>query len=342
MAQEADVIRVYTHTEFVKQYLTLPKVKFVDHLEAADIVWSSQDFSDWDKLKPHQKVNQLPNESCLTFKHNYAKLVQQVYGAPSWMPATYNLTDQLSEFVGHYLKSTTAENEQEQEQEEARYWITKPWNYARGLEISVSKSLPELVRQHDSPTPKIVQKYLTRPCLYNDKKFDLRYIVLVRRIQPTMVALVYNMFWIRLANKKFNLQDLDDYERQFTVMNYSNYQMTQLDHKSFIRNIEKMHHIKWNSVQADINKAIKGKRKRFKSVAKRTRHSSSITILDVLVAAASQPQPLGLLSEDNKQPEFDAFSIYGFDVMLSDDYKPVIIEVNFSPDCTRACQVEPN
>lgn len=56
----------------------------------------------------------------------------------------------------------------------------------------------------------------------------------------------------------------------------------------------------------------------------------------VLIAASSTPQPLGLAGNDSK---FDAFSVYGFDVMLTDDFKPIVVETNFSPDCTRACQV---
>ncbi|KAI8381422.1 tubulin-tyrosine ligase family-domain-containing protein [Radiomyces spectabilis] len=244
-------LRVYTTTEFVRQYLKLPNVKFTDDMTSADIIWSSQDFSAWDQLKPGQTINQYPNESCLTFKHNYANLVRQVYGTPSWMMTTYNLVTQLGEFVGDYLAS-------EEEDPENNIWIVKPWNYARGLEISISRSLSEIIRQHDNAVPKIAQRYLTTPCLYNGKKFDLRYIVLVRHIQPTMVACVYNMFWIRLANKKFDLEDLSDYERQFTVMNYSNFQMTQLDYKSFIFNMEKQHKIQWDGVQRDINQAMKG------------------------------------------------------------------------------------
>jgi hypothetical protein len=56
----------------------------------------------------------------------------------------------------------------------------------------------------------------------------------------------------------------------------------------------------------------------------------------VLIAASSTPQPLGLAGSGSK---FDAFSVYGFDIMLTDDFKPIVIETNFSPDCTRACQV---
>lgn len=186
---------------------------------------------------------------------------------------------------------------------------------ARGLGLDITRNLSEIIRQRDSSVPKIAQRYLTSPCLYNGKKFDLRYIVLVRRTEPNLIACAYNMFWTRLANKKYSLDELNDYECQFTVMNYSKYEMTQLDYKSFIFNMEKQYDIKWDVVQKDINAAMK----------------------NVLIAAASTPQPLGLAGRDTTQ--FDAFSVYGFDIMLTDDFKPVVIETNFSPDCTRACQV---
>lgn len=102
------------------------------------------------------------------------------------------MTTQLTEFVGDYLAH----------KEEDDLWITKPWNFARGMEIDVSGQLPFLIRQYDSATPKIVQKYITKPCLYNHKKFDLRFIVLVK---SDGTVCVYKMFWIRLANKRFNL-----------------------------------------------------------------------------------------------------------------------------------------
>lgn len=130
---------------------------------------------------------------------------------------------------------------------------------ARGLNLDITNNLSEIIRQHDSTIPKIAQRYLVSPCLYNGKKFDLRYIVLVRRAEPDLVACVYNMFWTRLANKKYNLEDLDDYECQFTVMNYSKYEMTQLDYKSFIHNMEKQYPIKWDTIQKDINNAMKSK-----------------------------------------------------------------------------------
>ncbi|KAL7310798.1 hypothetical protein PS15m_010245 [Mucor circinelloides] len=306
---KAESITVCTDTTFIQQFLKLDNVKFTTDPAKADILWTSQDFQGWDSLEPHQIVNQFPDEKCVTYKHNMAELIQKTYGLPDWFMPTYNIMTQLSEVVGDYLNS--------EENQETNLWILKPWNMARGLGLDITNNLSEIVRQHDNPVPKIAQRYLVSPCLYNGKKFDLRYIVLVRRTEPNLLALVYNMFWTRLANKKYDMDNLDDYECQFTVMNYSKYEMTQLDHKSFIHNMEKQHNIKWDQVQKDINAAIK----------------------HVLVAAASTPQPLGLAGRDTSK--FDAFSVYGFDIMLTDDFKPVVIETNFSPDCTRACQYDP-
>ncbi|KAI8641321.1 tubulin-tyrosine ligase family-domain-containing protein [Parasitella parasitica] len=307
---KAESIVVWTDATFVQQLLRLDNVKFTDDPSKADIVWSCHDFQSWDSFGPHQTVNQFPNEQCITYKHNMAELIQKTYGLPDWYMPTYNIMTQLFETVGDYLNR--------EEDQETNLWILKPWNFARGLGLDITKNLSEIIRQHDNPVPKIAQRYLASPCLYNGKKFDLRYIVLVRHIEPDLIAFVYNMFWIRLANKKYDLESLDDYECQFTVMNYSNYAMTQLDYKSFIFNMEKQHDIKWDSVQKDINAAMK----------------------NVLAAAAFTPQPLGLADSDTCS-KFDTFSVYGFDIMLADDFKPVVIEANFSPDCTRACQYDP-
>ncbi|KAL9552717.1 hypothetical protein MBANPS3_003629 [Mucor bainieri] len=306
---KGESVTVCTDTSFIQQFLKLDHVKFTTDPAKADILWTSQDFQGWDSLEPRQIVNQFPNEKCVTYKHNMAELIQKTYGMPDWFMPTYNIMTQLSEVVGDYLNT--------EENEETNLWILKPWNMARGLGLDITNNLSEIVRQHDNPVPKIAQRYLVSPCLYNGKKFDLRYIVLVRRTEPNLIALVYNMFWTRLANKKYDLDNLDDYECQFTVMNYSKYEMTQLDYKSFIHNMEKQHNIKWDQVQKDINAAMK----------------------NVLVAAASTPEPLGLAGRDTSK--FDAFSVFGFDIMLTDDFKPVVIETNFSPDCTRACQYDP-
>ncbi|KAF8930335.1 tubulin-tyrosine ligase family-domain-containing protein [Dissophora ornata] len=313
-------LRLYTTTEWVATNCKLPNVELVDSEDQADLLWFSQDFKDFEKLTKGQKINQLENESCVTFKHNLAALVKAAYGTVSWSSTTYNLTTELAPFVGHYFWN--------EEHEHRNLWICKPWNMARGLQITIQEELAPLVRLRDTG-PKIVQEYIQTPVLYEGRKFDLRYIVLLKQTHKVegdpsqgyeFQLMVYKMFWIRLANQPFELEDFDNYEKHFTVMNYGNYNLTQLLYTKFIENFEKEHSEKkkWSTIQADINEAIKA----------------------IFAAAVVKPQPLGLGAQD-KAHAYEGFSVYGIDVMLKDDCQPVVVEVNFSPDCTRACKYDP-
>lgn len=75
-SSETSSVTVYTDASFVQQFLKLENVKFTNDPKKADIIWSSQDFQDWDSLLAHQAINQIPNEGCITFKHNLAQLIK--------------------------------------------------------------------------------------------------------------------------------------------------------------------------------------------------------------------------------------------------------------------------
>ncbi|KAG0373904.1 Tubulin--tyrosine ligase-like protein 12 [Mortierella sp. AD032] len=315
-------LRLYTTTEWVATNCKLPNVELVDSEDQADLLWFSQDFKEFDKLTKGQKINQFENESCVTFKQNLAALVKSAYGTVPWSSTTYNLTTELAPFVGHYLWN--------QEHNHRNLWICKPWNLARGLQITIHEDLAPLVRLRDTG-PKIAQEYIQTPVLYEGRKFDLRYIVLLKATHKVegdpsqgyeFQVMVYKMFWIRLANHAFDLNDFDNYEKHFTVMNYGNYNLTQLLYTQFIENFEKEHadKKKWSEIQADINEAIKS----------------------IFAAAVCKPRPEGLGAASDKAKPYEAFSVYGIDVMLKDECQPVVVEVNFSPDCTRACKYDPD
>ncbi|KAF9583170.1 Tubulin--tyrosine ligase-like protein 12 [Lunasporangiospora selenospora] len=320
-------LRLYTATEWVASNCKLENVELVDSEDQADILWFSQDFKDFEKLTKGQKINQFENESCVTYKHNLAALVRSAYGTVPWCPTTYNLSTELAPFVGNYLWN--------EEHGHRNIWICKPWNMARGLQITIQEELAPLVRLRDTG-PKIAQEYIQNPVLYEGRKFDLRYIALLKSSHKdpndpskgcNFQLLVYKMFWIRLANQPFTLEDFDNYEKHFTVMNYGNFNLTQLLYTKFIDNFEKEHvnKKKWVDIQEDINEAIKA----------------------VFAAAVAKPKPEGLGATDEKTRghAYEGFSIYGIDVMLRGDAEqcqPVVVEVNFSPDCTRACKYDPD
>ncbi|KAG0283369.1 hypothetical protein BGZ97_008573, partial [Linnemannia gamsii] len=286
-------LRLYTTTEWVATNCKLANVELVDSEDQADLLWFSQDFKEFDKLTKGQKINQFENESCVTFKQNLAALVKAAYGTVPWSSTTYNLTTELAPFVGHYLWN--------QEHHHRNLWICKPWNLARGLQITIQEDLAPLVRLRDTG-PKIAQEYIQTPVLYEGRKFDLRYIVLLKATHKVegdpsqgyeFQVMVYKMFWIRLANHAFDLDDFENYEKHFTVMNYGNYNLTQLLYTKFIENFEKEHadKKKWSEIQADINEAIKS----------------------IFAAAVVKPRPEGLGAADDKTKLYEAFSIYGID-----------------------------
>lgn len=105
---------------------------------------------------------------------------------------------------------------------------------ARSLDTHITDNLDFILRLAVSG-PKICQRYIDRPVLFYRKdidsrvKFDIRYIILLSSVQP-LKAYVYRRFWLRFANKPFELDNFDEYERHFTVMNYSTSNLHQVSY----------------------------------------------------------------------------------------------------------------
>lgn len=110
----------------------------------------------------------------------------QAWGSPEWLQPTYNLETHLSPLIGDYCmrKRDGMDN----------LWILKPWNMARTIDTTVTGDLSAIIRLMETG-PKICQKYIERPVLFQGRKFDLRYIVLVRSIRPLEIFLS-DVFWV--------------------------------------------------------------------------------------------------------------------------------------------------
>ena len=57
---------------------------------------------------------------------------------------------------------------------------------------------------------------IEKPILCGGKKFDLRFIVLLKSVVP-LELYVYNLFYPRLANVDYTLDNLEVFEKHFTV-----------------------------------------------------------------------------------------------------------------------------
>eukprot|EP00828_Plagiopyla_frontata_P045224 TRINITY_DN7679_c0_g1_i1.p1 TRINITY_DN7679_c0_g1~~TRINITY_DN7679_c0_g1_i1.p1 ORF type:complete len:210 (+),score=27.97 TRINITY_DN7679_c0_g1_i1:229-858(+) len=182
---------------------------------------------------------------------------------------------------------------------------------ARSIDISVTNNLDCIIKLTET-CPRLAQKYITHPLCYQNKKIDLRYIVLVKSILPLEVF-IYKHFWIRRANKDFNLdpRNLFDYQTHFTVMNYqTEAQMVNLKYEDFISDFNQEHkaeNFTWDQLQQKINKMIK----------------------QIFIAVQI------------KHPEMhnqNSRAIYGLDIMVdTKKMEPQLLEFSFSPDTVRAC-----
>ncbi|KAG9457314.1 hypothetical protein H6P81_001822 [Aristolochia fimbriata] len=295
---------VYTDIPQVKEILSRPQFALTSDPKEADIIWTSMQVDEEVKnaigLKDHQYINQFPYEACLVMKHHLAETIHEAQGSPDWLQPTYNLETHLSHLIGDYcVRKRDGLN---------NLWILKPWNMARTIDTTITDDLSTIIR-HMETGPKICQKYIEHPALFRGKKFDLRYIVLVRSFKPLEIFLT-DIFWTRLANNTYSLDKstLLEYETHFTVMNYVG-RLNHMNTPDFVLEFEKEHQVKWQDIHERVRRMI---RSLFEA------------------AAVVHPEMHNSMSR----------AIYGVDVMLDSSFHPKLLEVTYCPDCTRACKYD--
>ncbi|XVE53987.1 hypothetical protein DITRI_Ditri03aG0046700 [Diplodiscus trichospermus] len=301
---DGSALRVYTDIPQVEEFLTRPEFVITNEPKDADIIWTSMQVDEDMKkavgIADQQYVNQFPFEACLVMKHHLADTIQKAQGSPGWLQPTYNLETHLSQLIGDYcVRKRDGLN---------NLWILKPWNMARTIDTTVTDTLSAIIRLMETG-PKICQKYIEHPALFKGKKFDLRYIVLVRSINPLEIFLS-DVFWVRLANNPYSLEkhSLFEYETHFTVMNYGR-RLNHMNTPEFVREFEEEHQVKWLDIHQRVKSMI---RSVFES------------------AAAVHPEMHDLKSR----------AMYGVDVMLDGSFQPKLLEVTYCPDCMRACKYD--
>uniref|UniRef100_A0A9W3GCW1 Tubulin--tyrosine ligase-like protein 12 n=1 Tax=Camelus bactrianus TaxID=9837 RepID=A0A9W3GCW1_CAMBA len=288
------VFKVYTDVQQVLSHLTHPRFTFTQSEADADVLsHTSRTTGRLSQERPNVLLNQFPCENLLTVKDCLASI---------------------------------ARRQQRERRGEDNHWICKPWNLARSLDTHITKNLHSVIRHRES-SPKVVSKYIESPVLFFREdvgrvKFDVRYIVLLRSVKPLQLF-VYDVFWLRFSNRPFALNDLDDYEKHFTVMNYDpEVVLKQLHYDEFIPEFEKQYpEFPWKSTQAEIFQAF----------------------MELFQVACAKPPPLGLCDYPSSR------AVYAVDLMLKWDSRPdgkrvmqpQILEVNFNPDCERACRYHP-
>lgn len=197
-------------------------------------------------------------------------------------------------------------------------WIMKPTDKARGIGIFIINKLTQMKKwAKDTKVQSfsyamgrdthIVSKYIPNPFLIGGKKFDLRIYVLVTSWKP-LVAYKHRGGFARFCAAKYSLdeEDIDNHYVHLTNVSiqkhgddYSETNGGKLSIHSLFLYIEST---------------------RGKAVADKLSHEIDSIIVNSLRAVQTY-----MISDRH------CFECYGYDVMIDDELKPWLIEVNASP-----------
>lgn len=338
---------VLTDLDYVKSSLSAP-YKIVDDIcSDVDICWLNMDYYQLNPLYSTKKIeaintnnatsnnldseftkshfkNQFPFEAIVCMKFHLTKLIQETKGICPYYGLSYNLDTELAEFIGNFyynedpvdvVKDKNSENTTEYFRNNVKLdnsWILKPINMARAMDMIVSSNLAEIIKSTESG-PKICQKYIHNPYLINKKKFDFRYMVIIKSLAPVEIYIYTKVFWFRTANNDFRTDTISytDYETHFTVMNYNKKTtLNQIFDHEFLSYL-KERGVEYKDIYNKLCEAIK----------------------EIFINASRKcPQMIDAYAK----------AIYGIDVMIDESLQPKILEFNFSPDCTRAVKYTPS
>uniref|UniRef100_A0A6G1SA67 Tubulin polyglutamylase TTLL4 n=1 Tax=Aceria tosichella TaxID=561515 RepID=A0A6G1SA67_9ACAR len=283
---------------------------------------------DFGKLDDWRKVNHYPGSFHMGRKDKLwlrLRLASQKYDKfDSLHPKTFVLPKDYEELDKYWKNSPS------------NLFIMKPPASARGNGVEVINNisqipesalkLPQQSQDDGSIVNKkstmIVQQYISNPCLLeNRQKFDLRIYVLVTSVDPLKIY-VYDEGLVRFASSKYTSQEdgiIDQY------MHLTNYFINKNNRDYQINNdCDSLDGCKWTL-------------KRFwRYIEEHFEHVSSKDLWDQIIDIIIKTiicceTPMTRLSHANCKNDYSSYELFGFDIILDENFKPWILEVNITP-----------
>ncbi|XP_043467488.1 probable tubulin polyglutamylase TTLL2 [Leptopilina heterotoma] len=230
--------------------------------------------------------------------------MKKIYGsAYDFSPIGYNLP---SEYTRLASKCSLLETDE-------RIWIYKPVGQSQGKGIFLFRKLSDL--SYDSVA--VVQRYIENPLLIGGYKFDLRLYVCVPSYYPLTIYL-YKEGIARFATEKFSLGNLSDPLRHLTNFSLNKWGPGYSEKKERVGA-----GCKWSLRQLRRYLEQSGYRDWFL-----WQQVTCVIILTILSQSASIPK------------SSNCFEFFGFDILIDDNLKPWLLEVNVSPALSNDCEVD--
>ncbi|CAF1538502.1 unnamed protein product [Rotaria magnacalcarata] len=202
-------------------------------------------------------------------------------------------------------------------------WILKPGAKSRGRGIVVYDRLEDILKLCSSTLTKdgkfVVQKYIERPLLIHNTKFDIRQWFLVTDWNPLTIWMFKDCY-LRFCTEHFSLETRN---QNVHLCNYS---------------IQK--HYKNNSNRHN-NLPVENMWTNQEFIDKYLRPNHLTDRWDKLIYPAMKDAIVCsmLVAQDTIDARKNSFELFGADFMLGEDLKPWLIEINCSPTMARCTAV---
>eukprot|EP01119_Soliformovum_irregulare_P016060 TRINITY_DN4618_c0_g1_i1.p1 TRINITY_DN4618_c0_g1~~TRINITY_DN4618_c0_g1_i1.p1 ORF type:complete len:440 (-),score=104.32 TRINITY_DN4618_c0_g1_i1:52-1371(-) len=190
-------------------------------------------------------------------------------------------------------------------------WIVKPGTGARGIGIRLFDNLDTLFAYTDSqPSSYIVQKYVEKPMLIQNKKFDIRQFVLVTGLDP-LTIFFFEDCYLRFTSTDYDLSNIADLFAHLT-----NHQI-QKDSPTFHET--DIPESQWSLPQ-------------FKQHLQELHPNSTDDIWLKRIRPRIEEIIITSLRSWPKKGHRDySFQILGYDILLDEHLNPYLLEINGNP-----------
>ncbi|CAH1228092.1 TTLL2 [Branchiostoma lanceolatum] len=268
--------------------------------------------SDYNQTMSWQRLNHYPKTDAITKKDCLARNLRRMRGVfgptvYSFSPQAFNLPNDYTKFVAEYTKMKQAEPDK------PHFWICKPADMSRGRGIFIFRDLGELTYDCQA----VVQRYMTNPLLISGYKFDLRIYVCVPSFHPLTVY-IYQEGIVRFSTEKFDLSTIDNVFSHLTNTSINKFSPSYSTDKERVGP-----GCKWtlSQLRTYFHQSNLDDRMLWQRI-------SNIVTLTLLCQVPTVP----------KAPY--CCELFGFDILIDENMKPWLLEVNFSPALSVDCQAD--
>lgn len=267
------------------------------------------------ELHPNQRYNHFPSTFQLgrkDFMYKHHAIFKAMYPKDyNFAPETFILPDEAEKFQIKYKKGSKVK------------WIAKPVGLSRGRGVHILKGKEEfksLCKQSEAKhgTNYLLSHYISNPHLINQKKYDLRVYVLITSMSPLKIYM-YREGLVRFATENYKKGNYDNIFIHLT--NYSiNQQNTNYIPNDKGENFENFS--KWSFTEYEQYFREHNQEEVYNSIM--------CKIKDIIVKTIITSFERNL-SDVSTSKKSTLFELYGFDILIDDNFKAWLIEVNVGP-----------